>query len=91
VLPGHGRVNDRKDAGADDGADAQGGERPRTKRLFERLAGFFRLANQLVDGLARYQLAGQGSAPLYLNLFRGGGNLFNNIREYDGMIKEKCP
>ena len=31
VLPGHGGANDRKDAGADDGADAERGERPRTK------------------------------------------------------------
>jgi len=72
VLAGHGCSDDREDAGADDGADAQRGEGPRAEGLFEGLAGLFRLADQLVNGFARYELAGQGSSPLDLNLVRCG-------------------
>jgi len=61
MLAGHGGADDREDAGADDGADAQRSERPGPERLFETLAGLFRLADQLVNGLAGKQLAGQGS------------------------------
>jgi hypothetical protein len=72
VLAGHGRSNDGEDAGADDGADAQGGEGPGAESLFEGLAGIFRLADQLVNGFARNELAGQGSSPLDLKLVRCG-------------------
>jgi hypothetical protein len=64
ALAGHGGADDGEDAGADDGADAEGGERPGAEGFLERLSGLFRLANQLVDGFARYKLAGQGSSPL---------------------------
>jgi hypothetical protein len=70
ALAGHGRADDGEDAGADDGADAQSGERPGAEGLLERLAGLFRLADELVDGFARYELAEQGSSPLYLNRVR---------------------
>jgi len=59
VLPGHGRTDDGEDAGADDRADAERGERPRPKGLLQRAIGFLRLADELVNRLAGKQLVGQ--------------------------------
>jgi hypothetical protein len=87
MLPGHSGANDREDAGADDGPDSQRRQRPRAQRLLQRLAGLFRLADQLVDGFARYQLVGQGSSPLYLEQLPRMGNLLSKIQEYAEMIK----
>ena len=53
----------REDAGADNGSDAERGQRPGPERLFETMLRFFRVADQLIDGLAGKQLAGQGSSP----------------------------
>jgi hypothetical protein len=89
VLAGHGRANDREDAGADHGPDTQRRQRPRAERLLQRLARLFRLANQFVDGLARYQLVGQGSSPLYLEQLLHMGNLLSKIQESAEMIKRK--
>ncbi len=63
LLPGHGGADDGEDARADDGADAERGERPRAERLLQRVLGFFRLADQLIDGFAGKQLTGQCSSP----------------------------
>ena len=41
----------------------EGGKRPRAERLLQRVFGLFRLADQLVDGFAGKQLAGQCSSP----------------------------
>jgi hypothetical protein len=61
LLPGHRGADDGEDARADDSTDAKRGKRPRAQRFFERVLGFFRLADQLIDGLAGKQLAWQGS------------------------------
>ena len=63
LLAGHGRADDRKDARADDCADAESGERPGAERLFQRVLGLLRFADQLIDGLAGKQLAWQRSSP----------------------------
>ncbi len=63
LLPGHGGADDRKDARSDDGADAQRGERPGSERLFESVLGIFRLADQLIDGLAGKELFKQCCSP----------------------------
>lgn len=63
LLPGHGSADDRKDARSDDGADAQRGERPGSERLFESVLGIFRLADQLIDGLAGKELFKQCCSP----------------------------
>ena len=38
-MPGGGRAGEREDAGADDGADAERGQAPRTQRLAQPLSG----------------------------------------------------
>jgi hypothetical protein len=63
LLAGDGGADDGEDAGADDGADAERRKRPRAESLFEPVFGFFRLADQLIDGFAGKQLAWQGSSP----------------------------
>ena len=63
LLAGDGRADDREDARADDGADAERGKRPGPERLFQCVLGFFRVADQLIDGFAGKQLAWQGSSP----------------------------
>jgi hypothetical protein len=63
LLPGDGSANDSEDAGADDRADAQAGQRPRAERLFEPMLGLLRFGDQLVNGLTREKLIGQVNAP----------------------------
>jgi len=58
-----GRTDDGEDAGADDCADAEGGERPRPEGLLQGMLGFFRVADQLINGFAGKQLAWQRSSP----------------------------
>ena len=62
LLAGDGGADDGEDARADDGADAERGERPRTEALLQRVLGFFRVADELVDRLAGKELAGQCGA-----------------------------
>ena len=62
-LPGHGRADHGEDARSDDGPDAQRSQRPRPKRLFQRMLGVFRFPDQLINGFAGKQLAWQGSSP----------------------------
>ena len=63
LLPGNGGTDHGKDAGADDRADAQGGQRPRPERLLQPMFRLLRFGDQLVNGLAREELARQGAAP----------------------------
>jgi hypothetical protein len=63
LLAGDGRADDRENARSDDCADAESGKRPRPEGLFEGVLGFFRVANQLIDGFAGKQLAWQRSSP----------------------------
>jgi hypothetical protein len=48
-LPGHRGADDGEDARPDDSADAQRSQRPRPKRLLERMFGLLRVADELVD------------------------------------------
>jgi hypothetical protein len=63
LLAGHRRADDRKDARTDDCPDAERGQRPRAEGFLQRVPRFFRVANQLIDGLAGKQLADQGGSP----------------------------
>jgi hypothetical protein len=63
LLARYGGTDDGEDARADDGADSERGKRPGPEGLFEPVLGFFRFANELIDGLASKQLAWQGSSP----------------------------
>src|SRR5208283_180980 len=63
LLPGDGRSDDRENTGANDCADAEGGQRPRAERLLETMFRLFRLGDQLVNGLAREELMRQVEAP----------------------------
>ncbi len=51
VLARRGSAGQHEDARADDGADAEGGQRPRAERLFQTMLGLLRVGDQLVDGL----------------------------------------
>jgi len=68
LLARDGSTDDRKDAGADDSAYAERGQRPRAEGLFQGVFGFFRVPDELVDRLAGKQLAGQGSRPLPMEI-----------------------
>jgi len=63
LFAGDGRTDDGENAGTDNCADAESGERPRPEGLFEGMLGFFRVADQLIDGFAGKQLAWQGGSP----------------------------
>jgi len=62
-FSGDGRANDREDARADHRTYAQRCQRPRPKGLPQRVLGFFRVPDQLIDRLAGAKLAEQGSSP----------------------------
>jgi len=62
-LAGDGGADNGEDAGTDDGANAQRGERPRAKRLLQAMLCFLRIRDQLVDGLAGKNLRSQDDAP----------------------------
>ncbi len=62
-LTGDGRPYDGEDAGANDRADAEPGERPRPQRLLQPVFRLLRLGDQLVNGLACEELVRQGNAP----------------------------
>ena len=65
VLAGGGGAGEDEDAGADDGADAEGGERPGAEGLLELMAGFGGLGNQLVDRLTGKKLIRQRSCSCF--------------------------
>ena len=52
LLPGHGSANDREDPRTNDGANAQGSQRPRPQSLSERVLRLDGVADQLINGLA---------------------------------------
>ena len=58
-----GDADDGEDSRADDGADAEGGERDRTERLAQGAVGPLRFGDQLVDGLGGEDLPGQRRTP----------------------------
>jgi hypothetical protein len=59
MLSGSCRASKSKDTGADNRTYAQRGERPRAKRLLKPVLRFFRVRDQLVNGLLGKELAGQ--------------------------------
>jgi hypothetical protein len=63
LFAGDGGADDGENAGTNDCADAESGERPRPEGLFQSMLGFFRVADQLIDGFAGKQLAWQCSSP----------------------------
>src|SRR5882724_4392500 len=69
MLTSSGGAREHKDAGADDGADAERGERPWAKGFPELVLRTFSVGNQLVYGFAAKQLiVGQWDAPsLYVS------------------------
>jgi hypothetical protein len=52
-----------EDSRADDGPDAQGGERDRAERFAQRTIGPLGIGDQLVDGLGGEDLPGQRRTP----------------------------
>jgi hypothetical protein len=60
VLARGGRACKDEDARADDGTDAERRQRPGAERLLQPVRRIFRLGDQLVDGLLREELVGQG-------------------------------
>ena len=60
ILAGCSSAGEHEDAAANDGADAQCGQRPRAERLLEAMLGVLRLRDQLVNGLLGEELR-QGS------------------------------
>src|SRR5947209_15603137 len=89
LLPGHGGADDGEDAGADDGADAESGKGPGAEGLFERLPGSFRVADELVDGFAGKQLAGQGGSPQYPDA--GAREAACGVKRNESMIRGEVP
>jgi hypothetical protein len=63
-----GGADDGEDARPDDDADAESGQRNRAEGLLERVFGALGVGDELVDGLRREDLAGQGGV-----LVRGCG------------------
>src|ERR1035437_7613597 len=63
LLSGNRRANNGEDAGTNDCADAEAGQRPRPQRLLKPMFRLLRIGDQLVDGLAREELVRQGNAP----------------------------
>jgi hypothetical protein len=63
LLPGDRGADYGENAGADDRANAQGGQRPRSQRLFQPMLRLLRIGDQLVNGLAREELVRQVDAP----------------------------
>jgi len=59
VLTRGGGAGEHEDAAADDGADAQRGERPRAERLFEARLRVLGVRDQLVDGFLGEKLIAQ--------------------------------
>jgi hypothetical protein len=81
-LSGDCGAHDRKDAGANHGADAQRGQRPRPERSLQPMFRRFRLGDQLVNGLAREELVRQVNAPGSGEI----GSLNSNRKGYGGQV-----
>jgi hypothetical protein len=63
VLAGGGGSGEDEDAGADDGADAESGQRPGAKGFLQPVAGFIGIGNEPVDRLTGKKLIRQRIAP----------------------------
>ena len=59
-IAADGCADDGEDAGTDDRADAEGGERDGAERLFEGVLGTLGVGDELVDGLGSEDLTCQG-------------------------------
>ena len=84
-LPGDRGADNGEDAGADDCADAESGERPRPERLLEPMFRLLRVGDQLVNGLARENLFRQGIAP-----GSGGIGCLNSNRNSEAGHEQNC-
>jgi hypothetical protein len=60
-ITGNRRADDRKNTGANDGADTQCCERNRAQRLAQRVLGTFRIAYELIDGFGSKDLPAQST------------------------------
>ena len=56
-CPGDGRADDGKNAGANDRADSQRGQRQRAQRLPQTMGRILRFADQFVDGFCGEDLS----------------------------------
>jgi hypothetical protein len=63
-----GCADDGEDAGADDDAYAESGERDGAEGLFEGVLGTLGVGDKFVDGLGGEDLAGQGKVSVALDL-----------------------
>ena len=61
IFSGRGGAGEHENARADDGADAQRGQRPRAQSLLQALARSFGFGDQLVDRLAAEKLVVGGT------------------------------
>ncbi len=77
VFAGGGGAGEDEDAGADDGADSEGGERPGAEGFLQPVAGFGGLGDKLVDRLTGKELIRQriapASRPTRSHMWRCGG------------------
>jgi hypothetical protein len=60
-IAANGGADDGEDAGAYDGADAEGGQGDGAESFFEGMLGTLRVGDELVDGLGGEDLSGQGA------------------------------
>jgi hypothetical protein len=62
-IAADGCADNGEDAGTDDRADAEGGERDGAERFFEGVLGTLRVGDELVDRFGSEDLAWQGRSP----------------------------
>jgi len=79
-IAADGRADDGEDAGTDDRADAEGGERDGAERLFEGVLGTLGVGDELVDRFGSEDLACQGEVLVVRNawimsIVAGGSDL----------------
>ena len=74
VLASRGGSGEDENARADDGADAEGCERPRAERFFQPMLGLVRLRNEPVNGFAGQQLT--AGPALHV------GGVFGRLRQW---------
>ncbi len=84
LLPGDGGSYDGKNARADNGSNAQRGQRPRAKRFLKPMFWLLRFGDQLVNRFAREELVRQGNAPGSAEL----GSLNSNRNSRTGQAEE---
>jgi hypothetical protein len=65
LFAGNGGADDSKNARANDGANAEGGQRNGAEGFAEPVLRFLGVGNELVDGFTGKSLVWQSSTPLY--------------------------